>query len=49
MKIRKEMNLKEAWMNYLRGDNIEEAIKKSKKIEKLDDILKKYWREEVME
>ena len=49
MKIRKEMNLKEAWMNYLRGDNIEEAIKKSNKIEKLDDILKKYWREEVME
>ena len=35
MKIRKEMNLKEAWMNYLRGDNIEEAIKKSKKIENL--------------
>ena len=49
MKIRKEINLKEGWMNYLRGDNIEEAIKKSKKIEKLDDILKKYWREEVME
>lgn len=49
MKIKKEMNLKEAWMSYLRGDNIEEAIKKSEKIGKLDNMLKKYWREEVME
>ena len=48
MKIKKEMNLKEAWMSYLRGDNIEEAIKKSEKIGKLDNMLKKYWREEVM-
>ena len=43
------MTLKEAWMSYLKGENIEEAIKKSEKIKKLNDLLKKYWREEVME
>ena len=45
----KEMTLKQAWMSYLKGENIEEASKKSKKIKKLDELLKKYWREEVME
>ena len=43
------MTLKDAWMSYLKGENIEEAIKKSEKIKKLDDLLKKYWREEIME
>ncbi len=47
--LNKEMTLKDAWMSYLKGENIEEAIKKSEKIKKLDDLLKKYWREEVME
>lgn len=49
IKIGKEMKLKEAWISYLKGDNIEEAIKRSKKIQKLENVLKKYWREEVME
>ena len=45
----KDMTLKQAWMSYLKGENTEEAIKKSKKIKKLDTLLEKYWREEVME
>ena len=45
----KIMTLKETWITYLKGENIEKAIKKSKKIAKLDNLLKKYWREEVME
>lgn len=49
IKLDKEITLKEAWMSYLKGENIEEAIKRSEKIEKLDELLKKYWREEVME
>ncbi len=48
-RLNKEMTLKDAWMSYLKGENIEEAIKKSEKIKKLDDLLKKYWREEIME
>ncbi len=44
-----EMTLKEAWISYLKGENIEKAIKKSEKIAKLDNLLKKYWKEEVME
>ena len=43
------MTSKQAWMSYLKGENTEEAIKKSKKIKKLDELLEKYWREEVME
>lgn len=45
----KDMTLKKAWMSYLKGENTEEAIKKSKNIKKLDELLEKYWREEVME
>ena len=45
----KIMSLKETWITYLKGENIEKAIKKSEKIAKLDNLLKKYWREEVME
>ena len=45
----KEINLKEAWISYLKGEDIERAIEKSKNIKKLDDLLKKYWRQEVME
>ncbi len=45
----KIMTLKETWITYLKGENIETAIKKSEKIAKLDNLLKKYWREEVME
>lgn len=45
----KIMTLKETWITYLKGENIEKAIKKSEKIAKLDNLLKKYWREEVME
>ena len=45
----KEISLKEAWINYLKGEDIEKSINKSVKIKKLDDLLKKYWRDEVME
>ena len=45
----KNMTLKQAWISYLKGENIEEAIQKSKQIKKLDELLEKYWREEVME
>ena len=45
----KNMTLKQAWISYLKGENIEEAIQKSKQIQKLDRLLEKYWREEVME
>ncbi len=45
----KDMTLKQAWISYLKGENTEEAIQKSKKIKKLDMLLEKYWREEVME
>ena len=44
-----EFTLKEAWISYLKGENIEEALNKSEKIKKLDYLLKLYWREEVME
>ena len=45
----KNMTLKQAWISYLKGENIEETIKKSEKIKKLDTLLGKYWSEEVME
>ncbi len=45
----KSMTLKQAWMSYLKGENIEEAIQESKKIEKLNMLLEKYWKEEIME
>ncbi len=43
------ITLKQAWMSYLKGENSKEAIKKSKQIKKLDWLLEKYWKEEVME
>ncbi len=49
IEINKDMTLKQAWMSYLKGENIKEAIKKSKNIRKLDTLLEKYWNEEVME
>ena len=45
----KNMTLKQAWISYWKGENIQEAINKSEKIKKLDKLLEKYWREEVME
>ena len=44
-----EMSLKEAWLNYLKGENIEKAIQKSENIKKLDDLLNCYWDNEIME
>lgn len=44
-----EMSLKEAWLNYLKGENIEKAIHKSENIKKLDDLLNYYWDNEIME
>ncbi len=49
LKDSKEMTLKQAWISYLKGEDTEEAIKKSEKIKKLDKLLEKYWREEIME
>lgn len=49
VELSKEMTLKEAWISYLKGENTEKAIRKSEKIKKLDNLLKTYWREEVME
>lgn len=45
----KDMTLKQAWISYLKGENTEEAMKKSENIKKLDNLLEKYWKEEVME
>lgn len=44
-----EMSLKEAWLSYLKGENIEKAIQKSENIKKLDDLLNYYWDNEIME
>ena len=49
VKSNAEMTLKEAWISYLKGENIEQSIRKSEEIRKLDELLKQYWREEVME
>ena len=49
IKDSRNMTLKQAWISYLKGENTEEVIKKSDKIEKLDNLLRKYWREEVIE
>lgn len=45
----KDMTFKQAWISYLKGENTEEAIKKSQKIKKLDELLERYWKEEIME
>ena len=47
--LNQEITLKEAWINYLKGENIEKAIRRSKKIKKLDNLLNTYWQDEVME
>ena len=49
LKNSKNMTLKHAWICYLKGEDTKETIKKSEKIKKLDALLEKYWREEVME
>lgn len=48
----KEIKKKEAWMIYLCGrseEEVEQVIKKFSKIKKLDNLLKNYWDNEVME
>ena len=48
----KEIEKKEAWMIYLCGrpeEEMEQVIKKFSKIKKLDNLLKNYWDNEVME
>lgn len=47
--LNQEMTLKESWISYLKGENIEKAIRRSKKIKKLDNLLNTYWQDEVME
>ena len=47
-----EINRRNAWMIYLCGKNeilINNVINKYDKIRKLDNLLKKYWQEELME
>lgn len=48
---KKLFNKQEAWMAYLCGqeERISEVLKKFDKIEKLNDLLEEYWRNEVME
>lgn len=41
-------NNKEAWISYFKGENLKEAIEKNAMVKKLDDLLSKYWEEEVM-
>lgn len=48
----KELTIEEAWMAYLQGEDektIKEAKEKYKKINKLDDLLEKYWKDEVIQ
>ncbi len=48
----KKLDSKEAWMIYLCGkkeDEIEKVLKTFDAIRKLDKLLDKYWKEEVME
>lgn len=47
--LNQEMTLKESWISYLKGENIEKAIRKSEKIKKLDNLVNRYWQDEVME
>lgn len=47
-----KLDKKEAWMTYLCGkpeDKIEKVINEFEKIKKLDELLKSYWENEVME
>lgn len=46
------MSRKEQWVTYIKGENqdrIEEIKKQNKNIEKLDNLVEKYWQEEKME
>lgn len=46
------MSRKEQWVTYIKGENqelIEEIKKQNKNIEKLDNLVEKYWHEEKME
>lgn len=48
----KVVNKKEAWMTYLCGEseiNVAQVIKKYDKLQKLDNLLENYWKNEVME
>lgn len=46
---RNQNEKKEAWMDYLKGENIEKAIAQSEKIKKLENLLEEYWKKEVIE
>lgn len=42
----------EAWLSYLKGDNLQlkdEILNKFDKIRKLDDLLNEYWKEETIQ
>ena len=43
------ITLKEAWVSYFKGENINLAINKSENIKKLNKLLKEYWDKEIME
>ena len=46
------MTEKEQWLQYLKGTNentLEKIKNKNKYIEKLDELVEKYWLEEKME
>ena len=47
--IKNLIDRKTTLRGFRKGENIEETIKKSEKIKKLDTLLGKYWSEEVME
>ena len=47
--ITKKLSKKEAWINYLKGNGIYSNTKSVQKIEKLDKLLNKFWKEEKME
>lgn len=52
VKNSKTINKQEAWMAYLCGRQMEaiaNILKKFDKIKKLDDLLEKYWQNEIME
>ena len=52
VKNSKTINKQEAWMAYLCGrqmETIANILKKFDKIKKLDDLLEKYWQNEIME
>lgn len=48
-KYDKQLSKEEAWVKYFKGENIQEIKSEFEKIEKLDFLIDKYWREEKME